>query len=117
MYVQHRLDFTLEGVLQMGKVAHQLAGVMVIHHRDGAAGLLIGTPFIFDDALANQIAYGHGPVGVALLLNLRVETLQQFAFYRHSETYDIALTVSLMNTKHASAHSPPPVIPINATRR
>src|SRR3569833_498880 len=117
MNVQHRLDFTFEGVLQMSKVTHQLAGVMVIHHRDGADGLLIGTPFFFDDALANQIAYGLGPDGVALLLNLRVETLQQFAFYRHTETYQIAHTVSLMNTKHASAHSPPPVIPINATRR
>src|SRR3569623_324665 len=117
MNVQHRLDFTFEGVLQMSKVTHQLAGVMVIHHRDGADGLLIGTPIFYDDALANQIAYGLGPVGVALLLNLRVETLQHFAFYRHTETHQIAHTVSLNEHEARTAHSPPPVIPINATRR
>src|SRR3569833_2700385 len=117
MNVQHRLDFTFEGVLQMSKVTHQLAGVMVIHHRDGADGLLIGTPFFFDDALANQIAYGLGPVGVALLLNLRVETLQQNAFYRHTETYQIAHTVSKKNTKHTTTHTPPPKKPNNTTHQ
>src|SRR3569832_1067104 len=102
MNVQHRLDFTFEGVLQMSKVTHQLAGVMVIHHRDGADGLLIGAPFFFDDALANQIAYGLGPVGVAhrsyRLLNEYEARLGALASTRYSDQRHTPL-----NLRNASA--------------
>ena len=89
VHVQRRDDLLVVGVLVLGELVGEVAGVVVVDQRDGADDLAVaGVPLLLDERRPDQVAERLRAVDVALLGDERVEALEQALLDRDTEPDD-----------------------------
>lgn len=91
MHVQRRQHVVEMIVLQVGKFVAQHPDMMIVDKRDCPHHLTLGLlPHLFNQFIANQIAKGLRPVGVAALRNQRIELLEQVCVDSYADAAQFA---------------------------
>ena len=91
VHVQRGKNHVMEIVLDVGELFVQIPYVVVIDQGDGANHAALGRfPGFFDELVANEIAEGFRPVGIAALSNEAVELIEEVRVDRYTNPAEAA---------------------------